>query len=235
MEDNYPKFMLKGKNLIILGNLITFFLFACVKISQAKYIFLNEAISEIRLIIGAGNRSILNDSFYLEPSKVIVNGIIKNECKKFCQMEKEENNVSLFFNSTVESCQYMFYNSYNIKEIDFSNFDFSEVTLMTLLIVIFNNGVLGMVRQWQTMFYGKRYSSTTLGRKTDFPALARAFGAEGKKVASLAYLEDALANLAPDVPTVLDCHIYRNEFVLPMIPPGGCVKDLITEKACNHE
>lgn len=106
---------------------------------------------------------------------------------------------------------------------------------LPLLIVIFNNGVLGMVRQWQTMFYGKRYSSTTLGRKTDFPALARAFGAEGKKVASLADLEDALANLAPDVPTVLDCHIDRNEFVLPMIPPGGSVKDLITEKACNHE
>ena len=109
MEDNYPKFTLKGKNLIILGNLITFFLLACVKISQAKYIFLNEAISEIRLIIiGTGNQSILNDSFYLEPSEVIVNGIIKNECKKFCQMEKEENNVSLFFNSTVESCQSIF-------------------------------------------------------------------------------------------------------------------------------
>ena len=125
MEDNYPKFTLKGKNLIILGNLITFFLLACVKISQAKYIFLNEAISEIRLIIiGAGNRSILNDSFYLEPSKVIVNGIIRNGCKKFCQMKQEENYVSFFFNSTVESCQSMFYNSYNIKEIDLSNFDF---------------------------------------------------------------------------------------------------------------
>ena len=101
---------------------------------------------------------------------------------------------------------------------------------LPLLIVIFNNGVLGMVRQWQTIFYGKHYSSTTLNRKTDFPALAKAFGAEGKSIASLAELEKALNNLAPDTPTVLDCRIDMDEFVLPMIPPGGSVQDLITEK-----
>lgn len=99
---------------------------------------------------------------------------------------------------------------------------------LPLLIVIFNNGVLGMVRQWQTMFYDKHYSHTTLNRKTDFPALAMAFGAEGRKIASVAELENALESLAADVPTVLDCQVDMDEFVLPMIPPGGSVQDLIT-------
>ena len=101
---------------------------------------------------------------------------------------------------------------------------------LSLLIVIFNNGVLGMVRQWQTMFYEEHYSSTTLNRKTDFPALAKAFGAEGKKITSLAELEEALNALAPETPTVLDCQLDMDEFVLPMIPPGGSVQDLITAR-----
>ena len=87
-----------------------------------------------------------------------------------------------------------------------------------------------MVRQWQTMFYEKHYSSTTLKRKTDFPALAQAFGANGKRVTTLSELEDALKNLAPDTPTVLDCQLDMDEFVLPMIPPGGSVQDLITRR-----
>ena len=101
---------------------------------------------------------------------------------------------------------------------------------LPLLIVIFNNGVLGMVRQWQTMFYEKHYSSTTLNRKTDFPALAKAFGAEGKKVTTLLELKNALTTLAPDTPTVLDCQLDMDEFVLPMIPPGGSVQDLVTRR-----
>ena len=87
-----------------------------------------------------------------------------------------------------------------------------------------------MVRQWQTMFYEKHYSHTTLNRKTDFVALAKAFGADGRKVTTLDGLTAALQNLAPDVPTVLDCQLDMDEFVLPMIPPGGSVKDLITTK-----
>lgn len=101
---------------------------------------------------------------------------------------------------------------------------------LPLLIVIFNNGVLGMVRQWQNMFYQQHYSSTTLNRQTDFPALAKAFGAEGKKITSITELEDALAAPATDRPTVLDCQLDMDEFVLPMIPPGGSVQDLITER-----
>ena len=101
---------------------------------------------------------------------------------------------------------------------------------LPLLIVIFNNGVLGMVRQWQTMFYEQHYSHTTLNRKTDFAALARAFGAKGKKITRLAELERALYNPPADTPLVLDCQLDMDEFVLPMIPPGGSVKDLITRR-----
>ncbi len=96
-----------------------------------------------------------------------------------------------------------------------------------LLIILLNNGVLGMVRQWQTMFYKEHYSSTTLARKTDFVALARAFGADGRTVSSMTELCDTLGkDLPEDGPFILDCRIDMDEMVLPMIPPGGSVKDI---------
>lgn len=101
---------------------------------------------------------------------------------------------------------------------------------LPLLIVICNNGVLGMVRQWQTMFFRKRYSCSTLNRQTDFPALARAFGAEGQKITTLEELKAALSHLPADRPLVLDCRLDQDEFALPMIPPGGSVEDMITQK-----
>jgi acetolactate synthase-1/2/3 large subunit len=58
--------------------------------------------------------------------------------------------------------------------------------------VLFNNGVLGMVRQWQTMFYDRHYSATTLDRKTDFVRLAEAFGASGRTFAQMAELRELL-------------------------------------------
>ena len=63
---------------------------------------------------------------------------------------------------------------------------------LPVTIVLFNNGVLGMVRQWQTLFYNKHYSNTVLDRKTDFSALAKAFGADGQKVKSVEELDLAL-------------------------------------------
>ena len=101
---------------------------------------------------------------------------------------------------------------------------------LPLLIVICNNGVLGMVRQWQTMFFRKHYSCSTLNRQTDFPALARAFGAEGQKITTLEELKAALSHLPADHPLVLDCRLDQDEFALPMIPPGGSVEDMITQK-----
>jgi len=77
------------------------------------------------------------------------------------------------------------------------------------------------------MFYKERYSQTTLDRKTDFAALAKAFGAEGHRVTDLLQLESILKNLPDKTPTVIDCHIDRDEKVLPMIPPGGSVKDIV--------
>jgi acetolactate synthase-1/2/3 large subunit len=98
---------------------------------------------------------------------------------------------------------------------------------LPLVTIILNNGVLGMVRQWQTMFYGERYSQTTLNRKTDFAALAKAFGAEGYTVESLPQLKSVLERLPGNGPAVIDCRIDMDEKVLPMIPPGGSVKNII--------
>ncbi|MDR0294485.1 MAG: biosynthetic-type acetolactate synthase large subunit [Oscillospiraceae bacterium] len=98
---------------------------------------------------------------------------------------------------------------------------------LPVVIIILNNGVLGLPRQWQTVFFEERYSQSTLDRKTDFPALANAFGAEGRSAETLAQLEAAMQNLPGDKPVVIDCRIDMDEKVLPMIPPGGSVKDII--------
>ena len=100
---------------------------------------------------------------------------------------------------------------------------------LPIVVVIFNNNSLGMVRQWQALFYERRYSATTLDRKTDFVALARAFGADGQRVDSLDDLEPALdAAFAASGPFVLDCAIDSDEWVVPMIPPGKAVSDMLT-------
>ena len=99
-----------------------------------------------------------------------------------------------------------------------------------VVVVILNNGVLGMVRQWQTLFFNKHYSNTTLNRQTDFVKLADAFGAKGKRVQTEEELEDALTEaFSTDGPYVVDCLVDCNEFVLPMLPPGGSIDNIITE------
>jgi acetolactate synthase-1/2/3 large subunit len=98
---------------------------------------------------------------------------------------------------------------------------------LPIVVVILNNGVLGMVRQWQTLFYGKRYSQTTISRKTNFTALADAFGARGYYAESLPQLRSILEGLPAAGPVVIDCRIDMDEKVLPMIPPGGSVKNMV--------
>ena len=100
-----------------------------------------------------------------------------------------------------------------------------------VIIVIMNNGVLGMVRQWQTLFFGKRYSNTVLGgRKTDFVKLAEAFGAIGFRAATKEEFADAFDKaLLANAPVVIDTLIDKDEFVLPMLPPGGSVDQIITK------
>lgn len=98
-------------------------------------------------------------------------------------------------------------------------------------VIIMDNGVLGMVRQWQTLFYGKRYSNTVLGRKTDFVKLAEAFGAKGERVYDPNEFEQALRRaLDHDGPYLIDAVIDKDEFVLPMLPPGGSIDDIIVSR-----
>ena len=98
-----------------------------------------------------------------------------------------------------------------------------------VVIVLMNNGVLGMVRQWQTLFFGKRYSNTILDRKTDFVALAKAFGAEGYLAETPVEFKKAFATaIKAGKPVVIDVRIDKDEFVLPMLPPGGAIDDIIT-------
>jgi len=100
-----------------------------------------------------------------------------------------------------------------------------------VVIVLFNNGVLGMVRQWQTLFYGQRYSNTVLDRKTDFVKLAEAFGARAERAETLEEFEAAFRRgMAHDGPYLIDTRIDTDELVLPMMPPGGSLQDLITAK-----
>lgn len=97
-----------------------------------------------------------------------------------------------------------------------------------VVILLMNNGVLGMVRQWQMLFFNKHYSNTILDRKTDFVALARAFGADGEAVDTVAALDKAFEHaFSCDGPYVIDCRIDKDEFVLPMLPPGGSMDDII--------
>ena len=99
-----------------------------------------------------------------------------------------------------------------------------------LVVVLMNNGVLGMVRQWQTLFFGKRYSNTVLARKTDFVKLAEAFGADGYLAETPVEFKKAFeAAINANKPVVIDVRIDKDELVLPMLPPGGAISDIITK------
>ncbi len=98
-----------------------------------------------------------------------------------------------------------------------------------LVIVLMNNGVLGMVRQWQTLFFGGRYSNTVLERKTDFIKLAEAFGVVGMRADNPEAFEAAFKKaLKANGPVLIEAVIDKDEFVLPMLPPGGSIDDIIT-------
>ena len=101
---------------------------------------------------------------------------------------------------------------------------------LPIITVIFNNQVLGMVRQWQTTFYEKRYSDTDPHRKTDFVKLAEAFGAKGYRATTPAEFKVAFTDaMKQQGPSWIDCRIDKDEKVLPMIPGGGTIEDIIME------
>ena len=99
---------------------------------------------------------------------------------------------------------------------------------LPVITVIMNNQVLGMVRQWQRCFYGKRFSQTDPHRKTDFVKLAEGFGAKGYSVATIAEFKTAFAEaLKSNGPVWIECAIDKDERVLPMIPAGKTVNDIM--------
>lgn len=102
---------------------------------------------------------------------------------------------------------------------------------LPIIVAILNNHVLGMVRQWQTLFYNKRYSSTTIDRGTDFVALAEAFGAVGISVKSTEEVDDALkrALASTDRPVLINFEIGMDDMVFPIVPPGAPIDELIDE------
>lgn len=99
-----------------------------------------------------------------------------------------------------------------------------------LVILLLNNGVLGMVRQWQNLFFDKHFSNTVLDRKTDFVKLADAFGAKAERVTTPEELDKALERaFSSDGTYLVECIIDKDEFVLPMLPPGGSMDDIIVK------
>lgn len=99
---------------------------------------------------------------------------------------------------------------------------------LPIITVIMNNGVLGMVRQWQAAFYDRHYMSTSPERKTDYVKVAEGFGAAGYRAETLEEFQQALSSaLAAKKPAWIDCRIDKDEKVLPMIPSGMTVDDII--------
>lgn len=110
------------------------------------------------------------------------------------------------------------------------------VTLSTyrlpIVVLVMNNRVLGMVRQWQKVFYERRFSQTDVPRATDYVKLAQAFGCEGRRIETAADIEPVLKEaLSLQKPVVVDCRISKDVNVLPMIPPGGTADEMIDDMA----
>ena len=99
------------------------------------------------------------------------------------------------------------------------------------ITVVFNNGTLGMVRQWQSLIYQKRYSATTLDRGPDFVKLAEAYGLKGYRVTSRAEMEAALRDaLSCGTGAVIDCILDMDEMVRPMVAAGKPITDFLLEE-----
>ena len=97
--------------------------------------------------------------------------------------------------------------------------------------IIFNNHVLGMVRQWQDLFYGKRYSATVLDDCVDFVKVSEGMGAKGYRVQTIEEFEAELKDaMALNIPCVIDCLIDREDKVFPMVSPGAAISEAFDRK-----
>ena len=105
-----------------------------------------------------------------------------------------------------------------------------------VVIVVMNNGVLGMVRQWQTVFYAKRYSQTNLDRGPDFARLAEAYGLKGYTVSSLEQFDEALSKaVASGETAVIDCRIGCDETITPMVAPGKSITEFVLHEHADDQ
>ena len=100
-----------------------------------------------------------------------------------------------------------------------------------IIQVVINNHVLGMVRQWQTLYYGKRYSHTVLNDQVDFVKLAEAMGAKAYRVTSPEEIRPVIREaMGLDIPVVIDCQIACDDKVFPMVSPGAPISDAFDEE-----
>ncbi len=105
-----------------------------------------------------------------------------------------------------------------------------------IIEIVFNNHVLGMVRQWQDLFYEERYSATVLRDSVDFVKLAEAMGATGIRVTTRQEFEQALGQaLAAEGPVVLDCIIDSDDKVWPMVAPGAPISEAFSEEDLKNK
>ncbi len=101
---------------------------------------------------------------------------------------------------------------------------------LPIIIVILNNNALGMVKQWQDLFYDRRFSQSIIERKTNFVKLAEAYGALGLELTRQEDVDQVLQQaLAAKCPVVINCEIDSDDKVFPIVPPGAGIDDLITE------
>ena len=102
--------------------------------------------------------------------------------------------------------------------------------------LVINNHVLGMVRQWQTLFYDKRYSNTTLEDKTDFVKVSEGLGARAYRVTTIEEFEKALREaIELNEPTMIECIIGNDDKVYPMVSPGGNIEDAFDENDLKNK
>ncbi|SHK95524.1 acetolactate synthase, large subunit [Anaerocolumna jejuensis DSM 15929] len=100
-----------------------------------------------------------------------------------------------------------------------------------IIQVIFNNHVLGMVRQWQSLFYGERYSYTTLNDSVDFVKVAEAMGAKAYRITKREEAETVLKEaISLNIPVVIDCILESDDKVWPMVAPGAAIEEVFTEE-----
>jgi acetolactate synthase-1/2/3 large subunit len=107
-----------------------------------------------------------------------------------------------------------------------------------LKIFIINNSYLGMVRQWQELFHGEKYSFTDLSDSNpDFVKVAEAFGCAAVRVSSISEFDNVLDEVfkVNDKPVVVDCQVVKADLVMPMVPAGGAVDKMLVRRLASKE